>query len=599
MSDFLATLAAQALGAAPLALPLVPARYAPMPPIGGVGALEGLLDGKDRRAAPAAQAETSLTRIDLPPPLFRPVEHDSPYRPFSWLPIIEIAEPWVELSPTPAAGQEPGGAPTSAPGPDMGTARSTTVLAEAHVPSDRKSAETATSTPIARQPSGSNTPLSAASPRASDRSDRAIAPSETRVGLADPAPAVAASQGAESHAPAAQVDPSTPDFSEPRMTAPMPPAPVTLDAAIQRTAVTPDRVSPPAPAITMPAAVAHQAGDEDSPNDAGEMAVHAARATAQPGAPSAQVPVGTPSAALRAPGSTPAAESAAVQHGVVASRTSQPERAIADQAAGAVRPAAPALGPADGQVLRPLAIANPTTGRVIRVNDGGRARSETGPSTQRDWAEAGPSTQRDRSETGSSGQRDRSETGPSGQRDRSETGPSIQQARSETSPSTQRDRAETGPSTQRDRAETGPSTQRDRAETGPSIQRDRSETGPSTQRDRAETGPSTQRNRAETGPSIQRDRSETGPDGAGEMAGQAMVRPVLPASDEQAAMQGRADRNRAASAPAPLPTIRVTIGRIEVRSSTPARQPAPVPAPRPRPALSLDDYLKRPAKVRP
>jgi hypothetical protein len=44
--------------------------------------------------------------------------------------------------------------------------------------------------------------------------------------------------------------------------------------------------------------------------------------------------------------------------------------------------------------------------------------------------------------------------------------------------------------------------------------------------------------------------------------------------------------------PEPLPTVRVTIGRVEVR--TEPRPSAPV-APRPRPArqtLSLDDYLK-------
>jgi hypothetical protein len=48
-----------------------------------------------------------------------------------------------------------------------------------------------------------------------------------------------------------------------------------------------------------------------------------------------------------------------------------------------------------------------------------------------------------------------------------------------------------------------------------------------------------------------------------------------------------------------LPTIRVTIGRIEVRPAAPALPPAARPASRPRPALSLDDYLKRPPKVRP
>jgi hypothetical protein len=79
------------------------------------------------------------------------------------------------------------------------------------------------------------------------------------------------------------------------------------------------------------------------------------------------------------------------------------------------------------------------------------------------------------------------------------------------------------------------------------------------------------------------------------------VRPAIPAGDDSQVGPGKAGRNpaRSASEPVPLPTIRVTIGRIEVRSSAPVHPPAASPASRPRPALSLDDYLKRPAKVRP
>ena len=47
--------------------------------------------------------------------------------------------------------------------------------------------------------------------------------------------------------------------------------------------------------------------------------------------------------------------------------------------------------------------------------------------------------------------------------------------------------------------------------------------------------------------------------------------------------------------PAPTaaaPTIRVTIGRIEVRAAAPPAPPEPEPTHRPEPALSLDDYLK-------
>ena len=45
---------------------------------------------------------------------------------------------------------------------------------------------------------------------------------------------------------------------------------------------------------------------------------------------------------------------------------------------------------------------------------------------------------------------------------------------------------------------------------------------------------------------------------------------------------------------APPPTVRVTIGRIEVRAALPTPPTATREPPRPRrPALSLDDYLKR------
>ena len=45
--------------------------------------------------------------------------------------------------------------------------------------------------------------------------------------------------------------------------------------------------------------------------------------------------------------------------------------------------------------------------------------------------------------------------------------------------------------------------------------------------------------------------------------------------------------------PEPAPTIKITIGRVDVRAIMPAA-PAPRPAPaRPSPALSLEDYLKQ------
>jgi hypothetical protein len=41
------------------------------------------------------------------------------------------------------------------------------------------------------------------------------------------------------------------------------------------------------------------------------------------------------------------------------------------------------------------------------------------------------------------------------------------------------------------------------------------------------------------------------------------------------------------------PTIRVTIGRIEVRASVPPAAPARQQPPRRQPALPLDEYLRR------
>jgi hypothetical protein len=45
--------------------------------------------------------------------------------------------------------------------------------------------------------------------------------------------------------------------------------------------------------------------------------------------------------------------------------------------------------------------------------------------------------------------------------------------------------------------------------------------------------------------------------------------------------------------PEPAPTIKITIGRVDVRAIMPAAH-VPRPAPtRPKPALSLEDYLKQ------
>ena len=80
---------------------------------------------------------------------------------------------------------------------------------------------------------------------------------------------------------------------------------------------------------------------------------------------------------------------------------------------------------------------------------------------------------------------------------------------------------------------------------------------------------------------------------------ESLIRPMpdAPAASRAANIAGL--HAEAPSPAEPLPTIRVTIGRIEVRSSAPVQPPATSQASRPRPGLSLDDYLKRPAKARP
>lgn len=53
------------------------------------------------------------------------------------------------------------------------------------------------------------------------------------------------------------------------------------------------------------------------------------------------------------------------------------------------------------------------------------------------------------------------------------------------------------------------------------------------------------------------------------------------------------DTREAASLPRESPTVRITIGRIDVRATTPSAAPAPRPGPAPAPAMSLEAYLKR------
>lgn len=72
--------------------------------------------------------------------------------------------------------------------------------------------------------------------------------------------------------------------------------------------------------------------------------------------------------------------------------------------------------------------------------------------------------------------------------------------------------------------------------------------------------------------------------------------PLVPFSDRPRATTAAelvgAPHKREGTQEASSPTVRITIGRVEVRAATP--EPAqPLPAARPEPALSLEDYLKQ------
>ncbi len=64
--------------------------------------------------------------------------------------------------------------------------------------------------------------------------------------------------------------------------------------------------------------------------------------------------------------------------------------------------------------------------------------------------------------------------------------------------------------------------------------------------------------------------------------------PILPVNAGRSAVA----RNTEISNPAPVPTIQVTIGRLEVRASTPEAAIPPARA-RKEPTMSLETYLRR------
>lgn len=75
--------------------------------------------------------------------------------------------------------------------------------------------------------------------------------------------------------------------------------------------------------------------------------------------------------------------------------------------------------------------------------------------------------------------------------------------------------------------------------------------------------------------------------------------PRLPSRRQAQGPQGARDARAASPAPAPqatpheTTTVRITIGRIEVRATGASPAPAPRPTPRSEPAMSLEAYLKR------
>lgn len=70
--------------------------------------------------------------------------------------------------------------------------------------------------------------------------------------------------------------------------------------------------------------------------------------------------------------------------------------------------------------------------------------------------------------------------------------------------------------------------------------------------------------------------------------------PLVSADAERATPSAAVPRRRAATEETSSPTIRITIGRVEVRAVAPAPGPAQPPtAARPEPGLSLDDYLRQ------
>ena len=78
------------------------------------------------------------------------------------------------------------------------------------------------------------------------------------------------------------------------------------------------------------------------------------------------------------------------------------------------------------------------------------------------------------------------------------------------------------------------------------------------------------------------------------------TQPARPAEPVRAVaapvLAARPPRPQVSARDAPAPTVRVTIGRVDVRAVTPEQPPEPQRKPRRAPRMSLDDYLSRPGK---
>ncbi len=718
MSDFLATLAAQALSAAPVAHPLVPARYAPMPPIGGVGTLEGLRAGGGVAASAPEGPPPSLDRVEVPPPLMETGAYHTAYDPFSYLqlrqaggyqntlaaepapshdadrPIIiassapagepaypvrestgppsQIAEPLVateppvhqadttappRMPPTPPAAEVVVSAPAAgAPQTDR-AGQSTHDATSVHVPSAPRAASATPAAPeqpasVAVEPNAtalSTPPAPAAPPAMTEQPALAatdVPPATDRNAPApdsvvfprreDAAPAFLAKPSADAeplaHQPAqaalprperAAVQPAlggersvpAPDpVASPRTRAAVPafPAKPATDAGLSPYPLgagarqVPAGSSDPSPAMKMQPATEARASSPQPEVDAPSPVVRAPQT--DPGAPFAQadepVRVAPAQAAAAWPeivAVSPAQAAAARSEMAVQLDNSDQPRALQTQPVTGAMPSAPrsqVVAPSPEPVSPQPSQATPLTSHPAVVEVVAHPPAARSPLLESvSWpshavtalgVEATPPLATTAAVVI---QRSFAASDHAVPANAAKSFGSVSAAAGQLP----------GPVRPSESMAYQPSEMPDL--TGP----DKSDQTPRSLASSGRVKPSTATPNAPASmlaPQKEPDLARAALDGIetsrsrppGE---QAVVQPVLPADSDTPAGHARAGRSEPNREPAPLPTIRVTIGRIEVRSSAPAHPAAASSPARPRPALSLDDYLKRPAKVRP